>query len=228
MAAYLANNLNQEDVKRGKKVTFADPLESIRSFTVDSFLSQSSLDDILAKLKTWDVLLEEIHNESQSLAGLKNLSNLDKATELQYQKILTSLDLKLKRLRFSEEVKKNPSYFYDILITISNALPIDHKPTQAELEALIALGQDLKKHPSLIFKPIGLTLIILGSVLAVAAGILLSIGTVGIGSPLGILLATEAVCASVAVLTGVGFFAYGTSHISQEVDDLTEVIHSHI
>ncbi|KTD52688.1 hypothetical protein [Legionella quateirensis] len=127
-------------------------------------------------------------------------------------------------LRNSRETQCDPRKFLHTIVVIHNALPTqDNQPKQSDIDELIATGYGAKGHPSELWQTAGILMMSLGTAIATAAGIALCVSTLGIAAPLSISIAAVGVA---SVLTGAGFFAYGStrSGLSKNIMDLTNAI----
>jgi hypothetical protein len=116
---------------------------------------------------------------------------------------------KLSDIIDAAETLADPRDFLNTITVINNALPTQYnQPTKAHIDELIALGHVAKKHPSPAWQAVGRAMILLGAAIAIAAGIALTVGTVGIATPVGMAIAAAGAAGAVSVLTGFGFFAY--------------------
>lgn len=138
-----------------------------------------------------------------------------------------SLYQKLCEIRNTEETEKDPRNFLHTIVIINNALPTkNNKPAKDDIDELITLGQVSKGHPSSQWKTLGLTMMLLGATIAIAAGIVLTVSTLGIATPIGMGIAAAGSAGIVSALAGIGLFTYGNARtgLSKNIIDLAEAI----
>lgn len=167
---------------------------------------------------------EKLRILEAEIAMINSLDDRDK-TSLEgktIQQHALSLYQKLCEIRNTEETEKDPRNFLHTIVIIHNALPTkNNKPAKDDIDELITLGQVSKGHPSSQWKTLGLIMMLLGAAVAIAAGIVLTVSTVGI---MGIAAAGSA--GIVSALAGVGLFTYGNARtgLSKNIIDLAEAI----
>jgi hypothetical protein len=190
--------------------------------------------------------LEQFSNENVLLTCDNKLTALKAAIDLLEDKVqkrktikqhAVSLYKKLLEIRKTVEIRKDPRDFLHTIVIIHNALPTpNNKPTKDNIDKLIALAQVSKGHPSLQWKTVGSIMMFLGAAVAIAAGIVLTVFTMGVASPIGtglaaagsgVILSTFFGSAGiVSILPGIGFFTYGNTRtgLSRNIMDVAKNI----
>ena len=172
---------------------------------------------------------EQLHQLKMEIANIDSLDYIDK-TSLEVSTIqqhASSLYQKLCDIRNTEETQKDPRNFLHTIVIIQNALPTkNNKPMKDDINELITLGQVSSGHPSSQWKTVGLTMMLLGAAIAMAAGIILTVSTMGIATPVGLSVAAAGSAGIASALTGIGFFNYGNTRtgLSKNIMDLVEAV----
>ncbi len=95
---------------------------------------------------------------------------------------------------------------------------------EGDIQLLLKLAQVVNGYTSPLWRAVGLAIALLGSALAIAAGIALTVGTIGLATPVGMGIAVAGGIGVVSALASKGLFSYAKipTGLSRDIIDFAE------